>query len=220
MRLKPSVGNRLAALGIALVVMACEEVEERPVPPMISAPETPTKSRSAPAPAVTEPEVGPPAPPPAWPAIEIVAGRFSPEFAREYVDLVRREREAFDAEMAQSLPPATAPAEATHRRISERGRRQRLMTKPTLAAITDEEISDVVSFNPDMQSGDQEMRRLLEAHPDNLSICVDHGRWLLFKKRQSEAITEYQRCARIPGITEDQLRYVQTAILGAKNAKK
>jgi hypothetical protein len=42
---------------------------------------------------------------------------------------------------------------------------------------------------------------------------------LLFKKRRADAVAEYQRCARIPGITEDQLRYVQTAIAGAKNAK-
>ncbi len=226
MRLKPSVGNRLAqvsprfvVLGIALVAIACEEALERPLPPIITSPETPTKIAPPRATLEMDPEVGPPAPPPPWPPMEIVQGRFSPEFAREYVELVRREREAFDAEMAKPLPPPTSPAEATHRRISERGRRQRLMNKPTLATITDEEISDVISFNPDMPSGERELERLLAAHPRSLSICVDHGRWLLYRKRRDDALSEYQRCARLPGISEDQLRYVQTAILAAKNAK-
>ncbi len=221
MRVKANVGYRFAALGIALAALACEEVEERPVPPLITSPESPTSAppkAKAPAERAVE-EVGPPAPPPPWPELENVPGRFSPEFAREYIELVKREREAFDAEMATPKDPPKNAQEATHRRISEKGRRQRLMTKPPLTTITDEQISDVLSFNPDMTSGEAEFERLLGAHRDNLSICVDHGRWLLYKKRQADAITEYQRCARIPGISEDQLRYVQTAISGAKNAK-
>ncbi len=220
MRVKASVGYRLAAFWIALAALACEEVEERPVPPRVTSPQTPTATppeRSTGGASGVE-EVGPPAPAPPWPRLDVVAGRFSPEFAREYVDLVRSEREAFDTEMAKTKEPPKTPQEATHRRISEKGRRQRLMDKPRLDAITDEQISDVLSFNPDMASGANEFERLLAAHPNNLSICVDHGRWLLFKKRRSDAIAEYQRCARIPGISQDQLRYVQTAIAGAKNA--
>ena len=221
MRVKASVAYRFAALGIALAALACEEVEERPVPPLITSPKSPTSGPPATPTALEAPreEVVPPAPPPPWPELTIVSGRFSPEFARDYVELVKREREAFDAEMAAPKEPPKSAQEATHRRISEKGRRERLMNKPTLAVITDEQISDVLSFNPDMASGEAEFERLLGAHRNNLSICVDHGRWLLFRKRREDAIAEYQRCARIPGISEDQLRYVQTAIAGAKNAK-
>ena len=221
MWVKASVGYRFAALGIALLALACDEVEKRPVPPLITSPESPTAApaRAPSSASGTAEEAGPPVPPPPWPVIEVVAGRFSPEFARDYVELVKHEREAFDTEMATPKEPPKNAEEATHRRISEKGRRQRLMNKPALTAITDEQIADVLSFNPDMPSGEAEFERLLSAHRNDLSICVDHGRWLLYRKRREDAIAEYTRCARIPGISEDQLRYVQTAIAGAKNAE-
>ena len=94
------------------------------------------------------------------------------------------------------------------------------MNKATLATITDDEISDVLSFNPQMISGEEEFARLLREHPQSLSTCVDHGRWLLYTKHRQDALAEYMRCARLPGITEDQLRYVQTQIVAARNMKE
>lgn len=164
------------------------------------------------------PELVKEAPPPPWPVLKIVAGAYSVDFAEEYVTALQAERAAFDAEMAQPREPPKTIAEAKHREIKDRGRRERLMNKPGLETITDEQISDFLSFNPELKSAAIEWPRLLAAHPDALGICVDHARWLNFREQRQATLAEYARCMKTPGITEDQLRYVTTQMAAVKQS--
>lgn len=223
--------KRCVALLALLSALACESGESE-VPAIVANPGTkePVVVRATPD-AVdgtrragdTEivelpPEMGDadPTGPAPWPPLTIVAGRYSVDFAEDYVTALQAERAAFDAEMTGPREPPKTDAELKHRRIKDRGRRERLMKKPGLETITDEQISDWLSFNPDAKSAAIEWPRLLEAHPEALGICVDHARWLNFRGERSPALAEYTRCLKTPGITEDQMRFVTTQINAVK----
>ncbi|MBC7794296.1 MAG: hypothetical protein H7Z43_11365 [Clostridia bacterium] len=156
-------------------------------------------------------------PPPPWPVIKVVPGRYSIDFAEDYVTTVLAERAAFDAEMAKPRDPPKTAAVVKHQAIKDRGRLERLLNKPALDAITDDEISDFLSFNPELKSGPDEFNRLLREHPDALSICVDHARWLSFRHQREAALAEYTRCIKTPDITEDQMRFVTTQFNALKS---
>ena len=224
--MRPSFSLLTFVFGLA----ACESGDQT-VPDLVAHPDAPKPTVVTPAtpnaPPPTTPNnanviemapkpVEPEAPPP-WPELKVTPGRYSVDFAEDYVRSVLAERTALDEELAKPRDPPKTAAEAKHQQIRDRGRRERLMNKPNLSAITDEQISDFLSFNPDAKSGDVEWPRLLSEHPQSLGICIDHARWLNFREKREAALAEYTRCMKSPGITEDQLRYLTTSIAAVKN---
>ena len=149
----------------------------------------------------------------------LTPGRYAPEFAADYIAQVNTERRAFDAEMAAPKTPPRDANEAKHRVISEKGRRARLMNVPQLANMTDQQISDVLSYSPDMPSAPREFARLLEEHPNDVHVCVDHARWLQFRHEKENALAEYTRCGSLADADEEIRRYIHTQIAAVRQQR-
>jgi hypothetical protein len=217
-------GEAMRWLGVLIVglVVACDEAP-KPTPSLIAHPESqpPVPPKPEPSPFVGPPASEAPADaPPPWPEMLNTPGRYSPQFAADYIASVCAERQAFDAELTTAKPPPKDAAEAKHRQISEKGRRARLLNKPQLADMSDAQISDVLSFNPDMPSAPGEFARLLEAHPNDVHFCIDHARWFQFRKEKEHAIAEYTRCGSLADASdeasEEIRRYIHTQIAAVK----